>query len=230
MNPLSHVSIQDAPRDAGQLEKIGRFQRRNLADQLGLLQDADARAAFMALNDAAQAQALATQLKAHDESGGATKANGISHAAPAQAPAAQAPPAQAVATAPTGLRRQPRNSTTAAAAAAAVGEPQATQAPQQPGVTTMAANVDLTPVLTALQAVLKNQTDILTVLKNQGQELDYIKYTNGVTVATMLTMAEQTFGDGSDDFREKVINSALEDTEGVQAYLEEALGKARAKK
>lgn len=67
---LAKMTIENAPRDVdGMLEK-GRFQRRELAKQLGLTGSDEASAAFLGLDDKRQSEQLVEALKAHDKQGG----------------------------------------------------------------------------------------------------------------------------------------------------------------
>lgn len=70
MSTVSKASITSAPRDKDQLVRLGRFQLRALAGDLGLLGTEESKSAFMALPVDDQASAVADALKEADKSGG----------------------------------------------------------------------------------------------------------------------------------------------------------------
>jgi hypothetical protein len=66
----SVVTVETAPRDLEGLSVLGRFNLRNLADKLGGFPTEEAKVAFMAGTNDAQAQTVAVLLKKYDEASG----------------------------------------------------------------------------------------------------------------------------------------------------------------
>jgi hypothetical protein len=65
---LSAPSIDTVSRDPSELEKLGKFRLRSLAEKLGLLTSDDEKARFMTLGMTEIAQAVAQALRARDGS------------------------------------------------------------------------------------------------------------------------------------------------------------------
>ena len=103
MTTLKEMPVDEAPRDFVQLNKLGKFQLRTLAKNLGLLEDETAKMNFITSPQEQQAQSVCEALKEYDK----TKAAGPVPTSPA--PAAEKP------------KRQPRTTDDKAAAAAPSG-------------------------------------------------------------------------------------------------------------
>ncbi len=71
------ITPENAPRDAEQLSKIGRFHMRTLADQLGVFATNEGKTAFMALSPEGMGQELLRLLTEVDKAKGKASAAGV---------------------------------------------------------------------------------------------------------------------------------------------------------
>lgn len=208
MTQLAQPSPETAPRDLVQLEKMGRFQLRKLAETLGIVvnnsEDPEQKqklVSFMGQSTTEQASTVLTQLKALDAGGGA---------APVQTPEQNGAPANG--TAPAGLRRTPVEKPT--------GPATATSMPSS------SAPVDLSPVMNILAQVLKGQENILSNQKDVYGQLAELKAILGVTTATNLIVGETACNTS----RQDVLDQALADTQAVLDQIGETIkGKGKKK-
>lgn len=70
MTSLAKLTKENAPRNHTELAKIGRFQLRQLADELGLFTSEDVKMAYQVLDTKDQAQQVLDALNALDKGGG----------------------------------------------------------------------------------------------------------------------------------------------------------------
>jgi len=83
---LAKMTIENAPRDVDGMMEKGRFQRRELAKQLGLTGSDEASAAFLGLDDKEQSKQLVEALKAADKQGGGGSSSDKEAAPPKRTP------------------------------------------------------------------------------------------------------------------------------------------------
>ena len=209
---IAKVTPATAPRDHAQLIRLGRFQLRQLAQDVGLMSDEDRKSSFTAHTVDQQAQDVLTALIALDRGATISPAPVAAAAAPVETP--PAPPAEK---APS--KRTPRNS----------GGAPAAEVPAQPAAATM---VDLSPVVALLDELksksLGNDVTIasrldttIATLNAISAKVDGLQNILAANLTLGLMLAEQVLGGG----RDEVLGVVLEDMKDVLAKV--AGGKAK---
>lgn len=236
MTQLQQPSPATAPRDLQQLMRLGRFNLRKLAEEIGILNaqedpvSLDTRQTFMGMNTEEQARTVLQYLQNMDANGGSAPAP---QAAPTPAPAAPAP---APTTAPAatngtshglnggglssgglsgGLKRTPVTKDNTPPATAA------TQPTTQPAAP-VAAQVDLTPVLTAVAAIAEGQKALTAAIKDLATQ---VLISNS---ALLLIGEEMVKKDGLT--RQDILDQAVTDSSIVADLIAEATKVGKGKK
>jgi len=237
-SPIASLTPQNAPRDVVLLTRAGRFALRNLARALGLTNSDDQNVAFMGMPTEKQAEEILKALQNFDRAGGTPEApaaapqptftppahvNGATApmmpAAMVPAAAAPAPTAAAPSEGKRQLRRTPQNNGAPAAAAPAPAPQPAAPVP------TVAASVDLTPVLTAIgnleAKVAKSAKDDKREILD---ELEFLRNQVAVCMGLVVVGLQQNIEASTQD----LLAAALEEAPGIQDALV-AMGKAKKK-
>jgi hypothetical protein len=196
----SALTIKNAPRDPNELAKIGRFNLRRIAEELGLFTDEASKARFMAGKNTDMAQALAVHLQQLDQNGGA--------------PVVQPPNLTVVPNTPA-PQRQPSNE-------AAKAEP----APQAQ----VNGNAGVVEALLKVINAQSKKIDLLTEKVEElvsetnafGEGLEVVKEvvrgntrTSVISTALSLSLAEQVLQAP----REEILQSAINDQTTVAALV-----------
>jgi hypothetical protein len=202
---VNSPTIQSAPRDPAQLQAMGRFHLRRLAETLGLLSTDALKSAFMAFSPNEMAQAIYKQLQAWDAQNGG--------AAP---PPPQQPPPVATALAP-------------AAAPPAAAETPARQPRTKATTANGSDHSDISQLMAALAGIAEEQKrqatrieQIATLIDKSGKEtsaigevVGQIHNTQVVGVALSLMLAEEVLKAP----RPEVLEAAMADTSGIAGML-----------
>lgn len=207
-------TVNSAPRDVSQIEKLGRYGMRRLATELGMFgsltsPDHDRVSAFLAKDSSAAALEIYNALIAYDaQNPGAARP--AAPAAPAAPPPAAAPPAPAAQVLPppaaapaapaaeapaTKSGRKPRNSSLGAGApaappAAAAPPPPAPVAQAAPAPTASAPSANIEGTLEGLYATLRQINSNLAAI---AQKLDQ-QQTSDQAVAEVVVLTSGMLG------------------------------------
>lgn len=157
------ITVETAPRDLAELSKLGRYNQRLLAEQLGMISTADEKAAFLSLSQDKMAEELLSKLQEKD--GGGKK--------PAKAAVSRTPvTGKAAATTKAPATRTPNP-------------------PAEPNdAATNDAATNAAAVLDMLEEINTNQTTLLDALESLRTEIRTVQTaTAGSNRLTMLSIS-----------------------------------------
>lgn len=195
------VTVHNAPRDVEKLAILGPFMLKRLAESLGLLENEEARTAFLKEPINGRAQVVYENLLRMDGGKGA--------APPAQAPAAApAAPAQAPAPAPAPAQAAPNPPRTPVQAAPHTN---GTTDPVQVllSVAAMVQGLDVSvraigTVVEAVGAEVKSASSLKADIQNLRTEIQVITKLQHLTIGVLAQIAEQQLGAGFVEVLEQV--------------------------
>jgi hypothetical protein len=209
---LTAYTIDNAPREADLLAKIGKYQLRRLAEspQLGFLTDEAIRAAYLSKPVDEQAKELAEALRLYDGGGKAKPAAPVAETPTLVSEVVKDPP-----------KREPR---------VTMPDPEVAPAPARKALSvvtdTSAASSELLLEMRALKAQMDTSTAKLTEqntylnaqLDATRAQLTALADTVGLLTSLTLMVAEPALGGNGDD----LLRAALEEAQGLPLRLRKA--------